>query len=325
MAAAKYAHEDSAGSERPLKVCAEAGRKCVRNIQQYPILSVEWIALVDHLRQLSRLVQLEGRMPANTKVGEAQGRNVESGGTLWDQEGHENAIRILVEEAKVNLCLRMMSDYKRWAYDLPARDASMRQAMAASEYHESQLEQKCAQYEECLGMLLARAFEHVETLQLMGIPLLIEHCCLVLEHVSKGSELQDTNLQVQEFVVLQYFSSLMKHSEALNNSELLAKAKEFRLLRLVTDHIQLYSDSYPSDLTLALCEGLSAMADNEDFSTDWEQFFETQAGEPDTEAKLAFLDVEDKLAKKVLEVFPDRKKDIRPLLDLFGKIRKTVR
>ena len=45
------------------------------------------------------------------------------------QESHENAIRILVEEAKVNLCLRtsavclhgelierMMSDFKKWQY-----------------------------------------------------------------------------------------------------------------------------------------------------------------------------------------------------------------
>merc|ERR1712050_489640 len=121
--------------------------------------------------------------PANTKVGEAQGRNTDSGGTLWDQEAHENAIRILVEEAKVNLCLRMMNDYKKWQYDLQKKDATIAYAIKQYEYNHGQLEHKCLQFEESLGVLLDRAFAHVETLQLMDIPLLIEHCVLVLTHV----------------------------------------------------------------------------------------------------------------------------------------------
>ncbi|CAJ1448495.1 unnamed protein product, partial [Effrenium voratum] len=158
--AGRYINEDTVESERPLKVCAEAGRKCVRNIHQYPVLSAEWISLVDSLKQLSRLVQLEGRMPANPKVLETQGRDRDSSGTLWDQEAHENAIRILVEEAKVNLCLRMMYDYKKWQYNAAERQATMDEATKAYESTESTLEQKCVQFEECLGTLLRKAFVH---------------------------------------------------------------------------------------------------------------------------------------------------------------------
>ena len=39
----KYASDDTTEADRPLN--AESGRKCVRNIQSYPILSTEWIVL----------------------------------------------------------------------------------------------------------------------------------------------------------------------------------------------------------------------------------------------------------------------------------------
>lgn len=301
---------------RPLKVCAEAGRKCVRNIHQYPVLSMEWIQLVDYLKQLSRLVQLEGRMPENKKVSETLGRDDSSGGTLWDQEAHENAIRILVEEAKVNLCLRMMNDYKKWQYNLQERVATMQEAMQVFEFSESQLEQKCVQYEECLGLLLWRSFTHVETLQLMDIPLVIDHCTMVVDTVQKlGLEPAS---KMQETIVLYYFSSLMKHAEELNNSELLAKAKEYRLVGLVVNHVMTYYEKFDPVLLNAIADGFSDMANNEDFATEWKSFF---AG---PEEMQLFLQLEEKIVTPILQANPERKREIRPLLDLFRKIERSL-
>uniref|UniRef100_A0A7S2FHB2 Uncharacterized protein n=1 Tax=Alexandrium andersonii TaxID=327968 RepID=A0A7S2FHB2_9DINO len=319
--AAKYAHEDSGESERPLKVCAEAGRKCVRNIHQYPVLSVEWIALVDSLKQLTRLVQLEGRMPVNSKVTESAGRNQDSEGTLWDQDAHENAIRILVEEAKVNLCLRMMNDYKRWCYNAEERAATMRQAKQAFEYSDAQLQAKCGQFEESLGMLLMRAFVHVETLQLMDIPLLIEHCTMVLQ----ATPPRPVDMKEQETACVHYFSSLMKHAEALNNSELLAKARELRLVHLATSHVLAHVEEYPAELTAAVAEGFAALSDNEDFRTSWEDFFQDPNGGPDMQAKTNFMQLEEKLAGRYLKDKPDGKKDVRPLLDFCKAIQRTMK
>jgi len=234
--AAKYAHEDT-GDSGGLKVCPEAGRKCVRNIQQYPILSAEWVSLVDSLKQLTRLVQLESRMPASSNVSEVCGRNQDSVGTLWDQEAHENAIRILVEEAKVNLCLRMMTDYKRWQYDTSGKQKTMDEAAQAFEMNEVQLEQRCRMFEECLGVLLMKAFQHKETLQLMDIPMLIEHCALVFSRAREMPKPADTSAsKTQEMLVPYYFASLMKHAEELNNGELLAKAREVQLIFYAADH-----------------------------------------------------------------------------------------
>lgn len=322
--AAKYAHED-AGEERPVKVCAEAGRKCVRNIHQYPILSVEWIGLVDSLKQLTRLVQLEGRMPANAKVSEAQGRNKDSEGTLWDQEAHENAIRILVEEAKVNLCLRMMNDFKKWQYDPAEKRATFHETMQAYDYSEAQLEQKCQLFEESLGMLLWRAFVHVETLQLMDIPLLIEHIALILESAKRPGFESARNVKMQETIVLYYFASLMKHAEALNNSELLAKSREHRLVHLATEQVLKHTEEYPMDVISFVAEGFSALADNEDFRSCWDQFFLDLDGKPDRAAKEFFLQLEEKVVNPVLKESPDRKRYLRPLLDLFKAIQRTMK
>lgn len=321
--AARYAKDDCE-ADPPIKVCAEAGRKCVRNIHLYPILSVEWLSLTDSLKQLTRLVHMEGRMPSNNKVSETQGRNAESSGTLWDQEAHENAIRILVEEAKVNLCLRMINEFKKWQLNPAERKATMAQAVKAYDRNELQLQQKCHQFEESLSLLLMRAFLHVETLQLMDIPLLIEHVVMILENSHKLPAV-GVNAKTQETYVLHYFSSMMKHSEALNNSELLAKSREQRMLTLAVSHFLQHSDGLPPDVTVAFAEGLAAMADNEDFKTEWERFFETEDGASDMEARRRFMELDEKLLQAVLKDAPEKKAELRPLIDFFKRVQKTIR
>jgi hypothetical protein len=329
MASSKYCvsaediHTDQAG----FKVNAEAGRKCVRAIYQYPILSKDWSILVEHLRQLARLVTLEGRMQPDEKVAATQGRNSDSGGTLWDQEAQEHAIRILVEEAKVNLCLRMISEYKKWSYE-PTRQSSVKHGAAVLGVSEAQLEMMCLQYEETLGLLLERAFEHVETLQLIDIPLLVEHVAMVLDVTMKaGIDLTCASKGSQEYQALHYFASLMRHSEALKKPELLARARDFQLIPLVTQHILRHAQNYTPEITANLCKGLAAMADNEDFNTEWEEFFLLD-GAPDRDAVASFVQLEAVLVSPLLETHRDpaaARRELRPLLDLFKKMSRVLK
>jgi len=323
--AAKYEPDSGSEVDKPAKVSAEAGRRCVRMIQHYPILSQEWFGLIDALKQLTRLVHLESRMPGDAKVSEACGRNQESDGTLWDQESHENAVRILVEEAKVNLCLRMMNDYKKWHYNPSQRKADLERVANSMNATEEQIEAKCKQFEESLGTLLWRAFVHVEALQLMDIPLLIEHVSMVLDHCDrlKRDKLQCSSNQ-QELLAAAYFAALMKHAEALNNSELLAKSREFRLLRLATAHIMNHAaEEYPTHISSEVAAGLAAMADNEDFGTEWQMFFQDDNGNFDVEQCYYFLQLNDFVAK-LLAADPDKKAQLRPLTDFFNTIQRKV-
>jgi len=326
-AAAKYASDDTGEQDRPMRVCAEAGRKCVRNIHQFPVLSPEWIQLVDSLKQLTRLVQLEGRMPANEKVAETHGRDKQSEGTLWDQEAHENAIRILVEEAKVNLCLRMMNDYKKWHYSPESRRETMQQAIVACDLNEAQLDQKCRQFEEAMGVLLWRAFVHVETLQLMDIPLLIEHTAMVLEFCEGHRQEQlGCSAKEQEMVAMYYFAALMRHAEELNNSELLAKTREFRLIHLATLHIHRHANAeYPEDYSHDIAQGLAAICDNEDFQTNWPEFFLDPEGIQNREQMMQFLQLREVFVDPIIAQYPEKQKVLRPLTDFFRTIERSLR
>lgn len=329
MAAARYVQDDfgEGDEDRPVKVCVEAGRKCVRAIFQHAILSPEWMQLVESLRQLTRLVHLEGRMPANSKVLESAGRNKDSHGTLWDQDENENAIRILVEEAKVNLCLRMLKDFKAWQYNTEERDGTKEQAMRAYEFTSAQIEQKCKQFEECMGILLWRALTHVETLQLMDIPLLIDHCAMVLNHCqSCRTDRLEVSPNHQEVIVIRYVASLLKHAEALNNSELLARVRELRLFPLAVSHALLHAGSeYPEDLAMELCLGLASLYDNEDFNTDWITFFQGPSG-VEEEQLSAFMSLKTEVVDPMLAQDPERKRTLRPLTDFFNAVsRKTGR
>jgi hypothetical protein len=297
----------------------------VRNIQQYPVLSSEWVALVDSLKQLARLVQLESRMPANTKVSEAFGRNADSEGTLWDQEAHENAIRILVEEAKVNLCLRMMTEYKRWQYTPAERQRSMQEGMAMLQMNEVQLEQKCRMFEESLGVLLMRAFQHKETLQLMDIPMLIEHCCLVFERASTVPKPVDlATAKTQETLAPYYFSSLMKHAEDLNNAELLAKSLETNLIFLAARHV--CGEYSAAEFQVAAAEGFADLANNEDFQPMWQRFFtDPSTGAVDPEKKDLFVVyLQQNVVDTVLAKYPDKRARLRPLLDFIKTISRSI-
>jgi len=111
---------------------------------------------------------------------------VDAEGTLWDQAHHETAIRVLVEEAKVNLCLRIIYEFKRWMFESSEKQAAIDNLKQAYEFQDQHIAQKLSQFEEYMGLLLCRALVHVETLQLMDIPLLIEHIAYVLRMSGAG-------------------------------------------------------------------------------------------------------------------------------------------
>ena len=60
----------------------------------------EWLGLTDSLQHIANVALLEHRLPRDSEDS-----------TLW--EGEELTVRYMLEEGKLNLCLRLMEDYKR--------------------------------------------------------------------------------------------------------------------------------------------------------------------------------------------------------------------
>ena len=49
---------------------------------------------------------------------ESIGRN--DRGTLWDTDKATDTLKAIVEEAKINICIRLVKDYKMWIYSNPS-------------------------------------------------------------------------------------------------------------------------------------------------------------------------------------------------------------
>lgn len=311
----KYERTDAGETEaQQTRVRVAAARNCIRRFKSCSVMSPEWVSLVETIEQLGRLSQMETSMTETKGVDEQEGRT-EGDGTLWDQAAHEETIRVLVEEAKVNLCLRMINDFKKWDYD--ERDRADKLAKAAQRYScdEVQLERHAHIFEDNLGLLLVRAFGHVETLQLTDIPLLLEHIHMVLQHCEVAAT--GYSAKSQEKVVLYYFASVLTYAEELNTAEILGRLKDLDLLRMMTKHLK--ADTYCANDTLGtVVEGYARLCENEDFQTDWESFFPT----PEHIEDFLYMD---KIAQKVLSNAEDKKASIRPLLDFLLKLGRRAK
>ena len=75
-------------------------RKHVRQLDSHKIFTKEWLAMIDSLVHISNIAMMEQRLPRG-----------ENDSTLW--EGDDLTVRFMLEEGKLNLCLRLMHEFCR--------------------------------------------------------------------------------------------------------------------------------------------------------------------------------------------------------------------
>jgi len=312
--AAKYERTDPFENEsKQTSARVAAARNYIKQIKSVAILSPEWITLANNMEQLGRLSQMESHLP-NEKVTSGQEGRTEGEGTLWDQSAHEETIRVLVEEAKVNLCIRLMNEFKRWDYKPDLREETINKSIERYKADEAMLERNAQCFEDNLGILLVRAFAHVETLQLCDIPLIFEHILMVLKHVEENAESKSFSPKSQEKVAIYYYAYILKYTEQLNTAEIFGRLKELDLIHEANRYLA--ANFVPLETLVEVMIGYAALCDDEDFLSDWKSFFPTQ------EHKQSFLEL-DKLAQKMLAHYEEKIREIRPLLDFLKKLERT--
>jgi len=105
--------------------------------------------------------------------------------TLW--EGDELTVRFLLEEGKLNLCMRLMKEYKIKQAQAQAGDYAAFIIKAAKSVEMTDVEafkQRLLVFEQSLGVLLKCALEHVEAVQTTDLPELVDHVHAVLTNAS---------------------------------------------------------------------------------------------------------------------------------------------
>mmetsp|Transcript_35124 Transcript_35124/g.85806 ORF Transcript_35124/g.85806 Transcript_35124/m.85806 type:complete len:327 (+) Transcript_35124:21-1001(+) len=301
---------------------SQTARIAVRAIRHHALMSNDWFGMVDSAEKLARLASYDQwSQDSAVKLADVKGRT--GGDTLWDQEQAEDAVRTLVEEAKLSLCVRLLAELKtRAVHDHAQRAVLLQQAQEATGWPKEQIEKLLLNFEESMGFVLFRAFRHVEALQLTDQVELMTHCASVLQHAARSPGVRSSS-RLQETMVLHYFSSLCVHLEKCNTGQVLSVIFDSQFLLHLAGHLTRNVRQLPADTLQDVLVGWASLCSNEDFQTRGEELFAPPATQQ--EVLGAMSEVDEQVIKPVLEQSPDLRPEIRPLLDWLARLRRKKR
>ncbi|KAG8464147.1 hypothetical protein KFE25_003210 [Diacronema lutheri] len=229
-------------------------RKHVRKLEHAEPLSREWLGMIDSFLHISNIALMEHRLPREDDTA-----------TLW--EGEELTVRYLLEEGKLNLCIRLMHEYKRRRRQLDADSKDVASAAQAVGLDAPTLEARALVFEQSLSVLLKCAFEHVEPLQTVDMPELIEHVAEVLEYAcSRPAEALELS-RTQESAVPLYLASLVKRLDALDETRVSGLIVDCALLPRALHYAAMHGSRLPPEAVEALCAFVSGLLQSEDLKT----------------------------------------------------------
>jgi len=105
----------------------------------------------DSLRHIADIAVMEQRLPKQEGQEEM---------TLWDKE--DMAVRMVLEEGKLNMCLRVLQEYKALVRPAGAFGAAAGAAAGTLGIPEGEVGSKMCIFEESIGLLLHCAMKSVE-------------------------------------------------------------------------------------------------------------------------------------------------------------------
>ncbi|KDO27061.1 hypothetical protein SPRG_07772 [Saprolegnia parasitica CBS 223.65] len=260
-------------------------RNHIRFLGDYPILSTEWKEMARNMTRFGEISEMERQLPKQENA------------TLWECE--ELALRYILEDGKLNLCLRLLVEYKEYERNTLGRD------------FDAEAKDLLLKFERGLGVMLKNAWLHVEALQTTDLPLLVEYIASVLTFCHEEPEFYKTKdlEDCQEVIVLYYLHGLMKRLDDIGESRIMPLLQERQVFELVLWHLQHNHTSFSPDDVLVTAEVLAQICDSEDFQTHPTAYVATAEARQDL--RVIQEEVLDDLATDL-----DIRKRLRPLLDV---------
>jgi hypothetical protein len=322
--AEQYAKADSAPSkgEAQMEVLnarlTQDLRTQIRRLGAFPVYSSTWMEMVESLNHIGSVSTMESSLP-----------QAKEGATLWETE--EQAIRFILEDGKLNLCVRAMIDFRsNWhSGDHRTQQNGFKQAVA--------------DFEKGLGSLLKNAWLHIEAIQITDMNAFCRHIGDVLvyglqNNAARLHELLDTGsfADTQEGYLYHYLHLFLRDVEATGEARLMPYLRLNGIFMGCVRSLALpkMQQHMPSALKEKALGVLSLMVLTEDFSTYRDEYVgvggvggDTDA-DADTEAR-ANLELLLVLKRDVLgpvlkdkELSMDRKRALRPLGDAIDKAKR---
>ena len=227
-----YSKADDAASsreERLTRLKAEL-REHIRFLSDYELLSSDWLRMAESMHQIANVAFMETSLPLVEDNPLLQSGK-KGQGTLWDQEKDELAVRILLEEGKLNLVLRVLHRYKEasrqpgWAQTLQSTADRFKSEVRT-------VAERCRVFEQSVGVLLRFVMTHIEALQIIDLPQFVQHASQVVQDATDRDELLDgaDADKMQQTLVVHYIAAVSAKFDELDEERIMELVDENALM-----------------------------------------------------------------------------------------------
>lgn len=291
-------------------------REHIRFLADYEILSTDWLRMAESLHQIANVAFMETHLPPSDVNPLAQ-QGKKPKGTLWDQERDELAVRILLEEGKLNLALRVLHKFKHkqrssnFPQDLKATCSRFNSDMVT-------VTERCRVFEQSLGMLMKYALGHVEALQIMDVVEFVDHVKGVLLEAKDSDKktLDPDQDKLQGTLVVHYLASLGAGMEEMDEDRVMELLGKGRVIPLLVSHLLRHYQWYRLDTLQASAVFLTYVMQSDSYVTCPGDFVKTDDAEKD------IRDLYGLYIEEMVEKYGVKKRDIQALLDQIDKWSK---
>eukprot|EP01038_Epipyxis_sp_PR26KG_P007382 gene7382-10056_t len=277
-------------------------RRSIRQLENYPILSDPWFEMADVFGRIASISDMESKLPS-----------AKNEGTLWETE--EQALRFLLEDGKLNLCLRNLIEFKQ----------TQTRARKSGKGPILDFPAECDKFEKGLGTIMKNAWVHVEVLQTTDLPALINHIADVLEAALETPSLFENLIrqgdihQRQEILVFYYLNGLLKHMDEIREHRFMPLIRERGILMLAVRVLCCCSSNLLRVHRLKSAEALAMLIDSEDFVTYKTQYIR---GVHDVEK---LVEMKMSCLTDLISSDYETKKLLRPLVDCIDRSKRQFR
>ena len=265
-------------------------RKLAQSIHSHKPLDKDWKDMSVNLKRLAEIVFDESTVCDNNGNNNNNHNKIES--TLWDNVNDKDksnasinlsVVRLLLEEGKLNLLLRLLTNFK----SIESRDdfkVAMESECNRNKIRMGSLMQLCTIYEQSLGILLFFCIQRIESLQILDCEHLVGYIANILNKkntVFRNSEERMNSFYIhlfsndkrQEILVIYYLYILSTYFHKLGYEEkLMALIEKYQIISKSVAYIMKYHKILSFDVIQKYILFLSNCFQTETFSAEPEIF-----------------------------------------------------
>ena len=218
-------------------------------------------------------------------------------------------MRSVLEDGKLNLCLRNLVDYKTFERDVRAEGYA-----GLSVKQRADLDK----FEKGMGIILRNAWKHIEALQTTDVLLLVSHISDVLSQDATDSARIESFHAVgdlgdrQEVLVIHYLHGIVTNVDDVGEGRVMPPMRDQQVFLNLARFLKHHHDKLSEENLVLAVETMNLFCDTEDFQT-YEDDYVGGPSDADTLESLGRLFL-DRMADDY-----DQRRKIRSLLDLLSR------